>query len=157
MWSLKKTGREEKERLLSWASVKNEQVQRQQDKLEALLASEVTSGIWRIDLSHDDKTLGELLDCFLRQDQRLDPRRISAALIREGVHMLRGKKNSQMDLPDGFQLKKQDGQVYVCLKRSSLAMPTRSMPRRNSKRLISAFKHVVRIGKASRYVCRISL
>ena len=67
---LKKTGREEKERLLSWASVKNEQVQRQQDKLEALLASEVTSGIWRIDLSHDDKTLGELLDCFLRQDQR---------------------------------------------------------------------------------------
>lgn len=118
---LKKTGREEKERLLSWASVKNEQVQRQQDKLEALLASEVTSAIWQIDLSHDDKTLGELLDCFLRQDQRLDPRRISAALIREGVHMLRGKKNSQMDLPDGFQLKKQDGQVYVCLKTVKLS------------------------------------
>ena len=89
---LKKTGREDKERLLYGASVKNEHVQRIQDKLEALLACEVTSGIWRIDLSPDDKTLGALLDCFLRQDQRLDPRRISAALIREGVHMLRGKK-----------------------------------------------------------------
>lgn len=118
---LKEADHQEKWSIIKQAQKDNMNEKKQREMWQEQLKLEMKDGVWMIDLNHDQATLSALLDCFLREDKRLDPRRISSSLVQEGIHMLQGKSTSQMNLPGGYLLKKEKNQVYIEKKKDKLS------------------------------------